>query len=315
LELERIGVILTVCSKNNEADVLNVWEHHPDMLLRREHFAAWRINWNNKADNINDIAKELNIGLDSLVFIDDSPAERELVKQALPEISVPDFPAYPYCYPVFIKQLTDDYFSTYKATQEDLTKTRQYRENAERAQYKNQFTDVQEYLRNMKIELTIEKLNEFNIMRCAQMTQKTNQFNLTTRRYTETEIRNISDAGNWVYGLRVKDRFGDNGLTGLIIIKTSDQTANIDTLLLSCRILGKDIEYAFLFFMLLKLKKTGLRKVLAEYGKTPKNMQVEDFYEKCGFQLKECLQNRKCYELVLDKTDFVLSDIYKMEEI
>jgi FkbH-like protein len=285
------------------------------MLLRKKHFAAYRINWNNKVENIKDIVAELNIGLDSVVFIDDSPAERELVKQMLPEVSVPEFPAYPYLYPVFVKQLTDNYFSTYQLTKEDILKTRQYKENAERVQYKNRFTDLKSYLYSLKIELIIERLNEFNIIRFAQMTQKTNQFNLTTHRYTETDIQNISEAGGLVYGLRVKDKFGDNGLTGLIIIKVDEQAANIDTFLLSCRILGKDIEYAFLTYVLIKIKNDGIKHVFAEYDKTLKNIQVENFYERCGFEIKNCLPDHKHYELVLDKAVLALSDIYKMEEV
>ncbi|MDR1503992.1 MAG: HAD-IIIC family phosphatase [Prevotella sp.] len=317
LELAREGIILTVCSKNNESDVLMVWEQHPDMLLRKEQFVAYRINWNNKADNIKDIATELNIGLDSVVFIDDNPSERELVKQMLPEVSVPEFPAHPYLYPAFVKQLTDNYFSSYRLTQEDLLKTQQYKENAERVQYRNQFTDLKSYLRSLEIELNIEKLNEFNITRFSQMTQKTNQFNLTTRRYTETEIQNMSDAGALAYGLRVKDKFGDNGLTGLIIIKADENSAcaHIDTFLLSCRILGKDIECALLTYMLIKMKNAGIKQVFAEYNKTSKNTQVMKFYDGYGFEIKECLPDHKYYELILDKADLALSDIYKVEEI
>jgi FkbH-like protein len=315
LELMHEGIILTVCSKNNESDVLTLWEQHPDMPLRKEQFVTYRINWNNKADNIKDIVAELNIGLDSVVFIDDNPSERELVKQMLPEVSVPDFPAYPYLYPVFVKQLANNYFSSYKLTQEDLLKTQQYKKNAERAQHRNQFTDLKSYLRSLEIKLIIEKLNEFNITRFAQMTKKTNQFNLTTHRYTEAEIQRMSDTGSLVYGLRVKDKFGDNGLTGFIIIKLDGKTASIDTLLLSCRILGKEIEYAFFSYMLRKIKNIGINQVFAEYDKTSKNMQVADFYESCGFEVKECLPDRKCYEFVLDKTDLTLFNIYKVEEL
>jgi FkbH-like protein len=299
LELNRMGIIFTVCSKNNKADVFAVWENHPDMLLKKDNFSVYRINWNNKADNIKEIAQELNIGLDSMVFIDDNPAERELIKQALPEVCVPEFPAHPYLYPVFIKQLTDNYFSAYTLTQEDLSKTQQYKENAERAQYKNQFTDMDAYLRSLEIKLTIEKLNDFNKARFAQMTQKTNQFNLTTRRYTETETQSFTDNGGLVYGLRVKDKFGDNGLTGLIIILLEKQTAYIDTLLLSCRILGKEIEYVFVKYILMKLKRIGIQQVQASYIKTAKNGQVEKFYDNIGFTRKRTLTDSTDYELIL----------------
>jgi len=315
LELSRMGIILAVCSKNNESDVFNVWENHPDMLLRKDNFSAYRINWNNKADNIKEIAQELNIGLDSMVFIDDNPAERELIKQALPEVYAPEFPAHPYLLPVFIKQLTDYYFSAYTLTQEDFVKAQQYKENAERAQYKNQFTDMGAYLRSLEIKLTIEKLNEFNKARFAQMTQKTNQFNLTTRRYTETEIQSFADNGGLVYGLRVKDKFGDNGLTGLLIVSLEKQTAYIDTLLLSCRILGKDIEYVFVTYILMKLKEIGIQQVLAYYIKTTKNEQVEQFYDKLGFTAKKTLPDCKNYELAFQNKEFSLPDIYTVEDL
>jgi len=315
LELSRIGIILALCSKNNEDEVFTVLDNHPDVLLKRDNFSAYRINWNNKADNIREIALELNIGLDSMVFIDDNPVERELIRQALPEVSVPEFPVRPYLYPVFIKQLTDDFFNTYALTQEDLVKTQQYKENAERAHYKNQFTDMDDYLRSLEIRLTIEKLNEFNKARFAQMTQKTNQFNLTTRRYTETEIQAFVDNGALVCGLRVEDRFGDNGLTGLIVVIIENETAFIDTLLLSCRILGRKIESVFVTFILMKLKEMCIQQVRASYIKTTKNGQVEKFYDSIGFTVKKITPYNTDYELVLGNKIFSLSDIYTVEEL
>jgi len=315
LELSRIGVILTVCSKNDEFDVFDVLDNHPDMLLKRDNFSAYKINWKNKADNIKEIAMELNIGIDSMVFIDDNPAEREFIKQTLPEVSVPDFPEHPYQYPVFIKYLIDNYFNAYILTQEDFVKSRQYKENTERALYRSQFTDIDTYLRSLEIKLTIEKLNEFNKTRFAQMTQKTNQFNLTTRRYTETEIQSFADNGGLVYGLLVKDKFGDNGYTGLMIILLEEQTAYIDSLLLSCRILGKKIEYAFVKYILMKLKKMGIRRVRASYIKTTKNRQVENFYDSIGFSEKITLSEIKEYELSFQNKDFSLPDIYTLEDL
>jgi FkbH-like protein len=250
-----------------------------------------------------------------MVFIDDNPAERELVKQILPEVCVPEFPAQPYLFPVFIKQLTDDYFSTYALTQEDLVKTQQYKENAERTQYKNSFVDMDAYLRSLEISLTVEKLNDFNKARFAQMTQKTNQFNLTTQRYTETEIQSFSNNGNLVYGLRVKDKFGDNGLTGLLIILLNNQIAYIDTLLLSCRILGKEIEYVFVKYILMKLKKIGIQQVQASYLNTAKNEQVKNFYDAIGFTVTKASPERIDYELILADKDFALSDTYKVEDV
>jgi FkbH-like protein len=313
-ELRCNGIIISVCSKNNEADVLAVWENHPDMRLHKADFVTYRINWNNKADNIKDIAEELNIGLESMVFVDDNPAERELIKQVLPDVSVPDFPVHPYLLPFFVKKLTDDYFCAYKLTNEDYSKTQEYIENAKRTQYKEQFVDMDMYLHSLEIELIIEEMNKYNISRLAQMTQKTNQFNLTTKRYTESDIQAFADTGAWICGLRVKDKFGDSGLTGLMILKIDGQMADIDTLLLSCRILGKEIEYAFVKYMLMKLKEVGMERVTAVYIKTSKNGQVENFYDKFGFEVTKSTDDYKNYLLDLNQKKYFISDKYKVRE-
>ena len=315
LNLSRNGIILTVCSKNNEEDVLEAWEQNPNMILKKEHFVTYRINWNNKADNIKEIAEELNIGLESLVFVDDNPTERELVKQMLPMVEVPDFPKHPYLYLEFAQNLTDNYFRTYALTGEDLNKTQQYKENAERAQFKQSFTDYSDYLKSLDMELTMEKLSDFNIARFAQMTQKTNQFNLTTKRYTETDLKSMANDGYLMYGIRVKDKFGDNGLTGLIIIKPNSNTADIDSLLLSCRILGKGIEIEFVKYIISKLKDTGIQCLSATYIKTLKNVQVVDFYDKLGFTIREgSTEENKIYTLNLKDFEYTRSSIYKIEE-
>ena len=313
-ELSHIGIILALCSKNNESDVLKVFDCHPDILLKKDMFSAYRINWNNKVENIKEIAQELNIGLESIVFIDDNPAERDLIRQALPQVSVPTFPLHPYLFPLFAKKLTDDYFCAYSLTHEDLSKTRQYKENAERIQYKDQFVDMDAYLRSLEIKLTIETLNEFNKARLAQMTQKTNQFNLTTKRYTETEIQSFANMNGLIYGLRVSDKFGDNGLTGLIIVDIDQQKASIDTFLLSCRILGKGIEFAFVKYILSKLKGKGVTHIRAKYIKTAKNMQVEKFYDSIGFTMKDSNPDCTNYTLNIEYTDFFVPEIYKLCE-
>lgn len=194
-ELARTGVILAVCSKNNEADVLEVWERNPELVLRRGDFAARRINWRDKAGNIRELAAELNIGLDSMVFVDDNPAERELVRRMVPEVAVPDFPEQPYRLPEFLRDMADRYFRIYALTAEDRAKTEQYRANAARAEAARGYADFGDYLRSLGMVLTIRRADDFTRPRVAQMTQKTNQFNLTTRRYSEADIRRIEDSG------------------------------------------------------------------------------------------------------------------------
>ena len=313
LELGRNGIILTVCSKNNEVDVLSAWNDHPEMVLRKEHFVAWRINWKNKADNIKEIATELNIGLDSIVFVDDNPTERELVKQLLPTVSVPDFPGNPYLFSPFSCFLTRNYFRAYRLTEEDTTKVKQYKDNVERVRSRGQFVDFESYLKSLEIELSIELMDEFNIVRMAQMTQKTNQFNLTTRRYTETDIREFVTNGGRVWGLRVKDRFGDNGLTGLMIVTINQGEAMIDSLLLSCRILGKNIEDIFVRYTLSLLKLEGIRTIHAMYIPTVKNGQVKDFYDKIGLRLVENKEGTCYYSGDLSELNLSLSKIYKLK--
>jgi FkbH-like protein len=299
LELSRQGVILAACSKNNIEDVRQMWHEHPDILLKKEHFAALRINWNNKAENIREMAQELNIGLDSLVFLDDSPSERELVKRFLSEVTVPDFPAQPYMLPVFFKKIVEQYFAIYALTEEDKTKNEQYKANAQRIQAQRSFTNMDEYLRWLEIELTVTDVNDLTLARAAQMTQKTNQFNLSTRRYTDTDLRSKLSAGSRIFTLSVRDKFGDSGITGLCIIDFAGETAYLDSFLLSCRILGKHIEDVFLNFVLDQLKQQGIKTVQAQYIPTVKNMQVKDFYAENGFQII-AQDEKNCTEYSID---------------
>ncbi|MCM1483316.1 MAG: HAD-IIIC family phosphatase [Muribaculaceae bacterium] len=300
VSLVNSGVILTVCSKNNEVDVKELWAKNPFVKLGPKHIAAYRINWQNKADNIRELAKELNIGLDSMVFVDDNPTERELVRQQLPMVVVPEFPRRPYELMDFYKKLVNDYFRTYRLTNEDLSKTEQYKANARRASEQARFTDLTDFIRSLDIHIDIVGANEFNIPRIVQMTQKTNQFNLTTHRYTEADINSLIVKGYDIYCISVSDKFGDNGITGEILISNRGEIAIIDTLLLSCRILGKNIEAAFVKSILNILYNKGIRLVKAKYIPTAKNSQVADFYDKLGFDVINEEDGAKEYELKLE---------------
>jgi FkbH-like protein len=310
LELSRQGIILVVCSKNNIDDVRQMWSEHPDVALKEEHFAALRINWSNKADNIREMAQELNIGLDGFVFLDDNPSERELIKKYLPEVTVPDFPEQPYLLPTFFKKIVEEYFAVYALTNEDRAKTEQYKANILRANMQRSFTNMDEYIRSLEIELKIAEANELTLSRVAQMTQKTNQFNLTTRRYTDADLKDMLHTGYRIFTLSVSDKFGDSGLTGTCIVKIENDKAAINSLLLSCRVLGKDIEYAFIKHVLKTLQSEGIAEVSASYIPTAKNPQAAEFYEKAGLALeyeKQC----KRYEINLSKTTITLSSNYK----
>jgi FkbH-like protein len=312
LELNRQGVILAVSSKNNIEDVRKVWKEHPDAALKEEHFAALRIDWNNKADNIRDMAQKLNIGLDSFVFLDDNPSERELVKKYLPEVTVPDFPEQPYLLPTIFKKVVEQYFAVYTLTEEDKEKTEQYKANALRTNAQRSFTNMEEYIRSLEIALKIAEDNDLTLSRAAQMTQKTNQFNLTTRRYTDADLRNMLRAGNRIFTLSVSDKFGDSGLTGTCIVKIENDRTEIDSLLLSCRILGKDIEKSFVKQVLITLQSEGVTEVSATYIPTAKNAQVAEFYESVGFVLEhEDEKQIKYYRINLSKTVITLSPNYR----
>ena len=307
LQLSKAGVILAVCSKNNEADVLEAWDKNPFMVLKKEHFAAYRINWTDKATNIKELADELNIGLDSFVFVDDNPTERELIKQMLPMVSVPEFPSQPYELPVFFRQMVDDYFKVYSITEEDKKKTEQYKANAARAQAQHSFADFGAFLESLDIQMTIEAANEFNIPRIAQMTQKTNQFNLTTKRYTDADVKGFLAKGWKIWCISVADRFGDNGITGCIMINGDE----IDTFLLSCRILGKGIEKAFIKKIMALLKESGMSSVKASYLPTVKNVQVANFYDTCGFVcVVQETDGSKAYVLDLNDADLEIEKYY-----
>jgi len=306
LALADQGVILTVCSKNNLEDVRTFWQNHPFNLIREEHLAAYRINWNNKADNIREIARELNIGLDSMVFIDDNPSERELIKGMLPEVSVVEFPSQPYLLPNLIYFVADRYFQIYSLTKEDVFKTEQYKKNALREREKERFSNFEEYLRSLQLELTITEAQLLMVDRIAQMTQKTNQFNLTTKRYTTSDIQEFMNHGDWVETLAVRDRFGDNGVTGLLIAVRKGECAEIDTLLMSCRILGKGIETEFVTYVMSRIFASGISVIQATYVPTSKNAQVSDFYDRLGFENL----GGGIYQITKENFNYVANNLY-----
>lgn len=302
LEAAENGVIITVCSKNNEEDVLEAFANHPFQLIKENHLSAYRINWQDKATNINELSEELNIGLDSIVFIDDNPIERERVRQMLPMVAVPDFPEHPYLMSDFFKRVYDEYFQINKITNEDKNKNQQYISNSERNVFKKTFGNVDEYLESLEMELDVIKADKFTVSRISQMTQKTNQFNLTTRRYSENDLYQFIENSNLVHCLSVRDKFGDNGVTVASIILIEKDIAEIDSFLLSCRILGRNIESAYLNFLINMVFDKGIRKIKAKYIPTQKNRQTEFFYLNNGFNLDATSENgEKNYILNLEQ--------------
>ena len=285
LEFSKKGVVLAVSSKNNLADVQNLFETRKDLKIKLSDFSAYRINWNDKPQNIIEIAKELNIGTDSIVFLDDNPAERSMVKKMLPKVVVPDFPLQPYKIAEFTRQVYNEYFAVYKLTDEDKRKKEQYSHNTLRKKEETLYSTKEDFLKALKLQITVSLASEITLPRVSQMTQKTNQFNLTTKRYSQSDIKHLMNNNYRVWHASVKDKFGDNGITALAIINVKADTAVIDSFLLSCRILGKGIEKIFLTCILNELFVNGVKKVNAVYIPSGKNVQTKMFFENMGFKV------------------------------
>jgi len=295
------GILIALCSKNNEPDVEEVFQKHPDMLLKKEHIATFQINWQDKATNLRQIAVDLNIGLDSIVFIDDSEFEVNLIREMLPEVESL----------LLSKERAVEYrdllashglFDTLTFSAEDRNRGAMYQAEGTRKKLKKQVTDLESYYKSLEMVVYINFADEFSIPRIAQQTQKTNQFNLTTRRYSEANIKAYmeSEISDVIY-LRLIDKFGDSGIVGTSILKYDDDRAIFDTFLLSCRVLGRGVENAFIAQILKLAKKRNCKWAIGEYYATRKNIQVRDFYRKHGF--KEIMEENKkpgqvfCFEL------------------
>ncbi|PPQ27034.1 HAD-IIIC family phosphatase [Rhodopila globiformis] len=286
-ELGRRGVILAVCSKNDEANALEPFDKHPDMVLKRGDIASFVANWQNKADNIRAIAQDLNIGLDALCFVDDNPFERNLVRQELPMVAVPEVPDDPTFYPLALAD--GGYFEGLSVTEEDRERTGQYQGNRAREALKAAVTDLPSYLRSLEMQLVWKRFDTIGLQRIVQLINKSNQFNLTTRRYTEADVLAVM-ADDTAFGLqlRLTDRFGDNGIIAIIIGRLQDnKDLTIDTWLMSCRVLGRQVEPTTLNLIAQEAARLGARRLAGEYIPTKKNGMVKDHYARLGFTVME----------------------------
>jgi FkbH-like protein len=283
LKMHDAGILLTIASKNNPDDALEVLRDHPSMVLKQEHFAAVRINWQDKATNVRELADELNLGVDSFVFLDDNPVEREWLRRALPAVLVPDLPPDPVDRPSFLRQAPA--FQRVTVTEADRARAETYAVQAHRTELRSSASSFEEFLASLEQEVTIEPLQPQSLARAAQMCQRTNQFNLTTRRYTAAELEGmLRSAESEVHVLSVKDRFGDSGITGLGILKLNGDSAEVDSLLLSCRVLGRRVEDVLLHVLAERARERGLRYLVGRYIPTAKNLQVASFYPQRGFE-------------------------------
>ena len=283
LSLHKRGIILAVNSKNNFDDAMKVIREHPNMILKEENFACLKINWNDKVTNLKEISQEVNIGLDSMVFFDDDKINRDFVRSVIPEVMTVEMSDDPSQYVSMLLELTD--FNVIEITAEDKQRGKMYLEQRKRTELQKTTTDLHEYLKKLNIKLFIKNADEFSIPRISQLILKTNQFNLTTKRYQEEDVKNFSNNDKKIVGCaRVEDKFGDNGITGVFIVdKENNNEWIIDTFLLSCRVIGRGIEEGIMNHIVSLAKKQNVSKITANFIPTKKNQPAESFLPTFGF--------------------------------
>lgn len=291
LEFQKRGFILAICSKNNPEDVQGVLDNHPHQVLRKHHFAAQRVNWLPKPENLISLAEELNLGLESFVFVDDSDHECSIILNQLPQVQVIQTPTKPVEIPACLEQISR--LEILSLTQEDQQKTQLYAQEQQRKIFQTKLdvdgNDIRHYLESLNMEMSININSTDNISRLAQLTQKTNQFNLTTRRYSEQEILHFIESAQWtVASFSLADNFGNSGIVGLALFHhLNSSETEIDSFLMSCRVIGRQAETAFLIFMLNYLASNKVASVAADYLQTHKNGLVSHFYDDHGFLLEK----------------------------
>ncbi|HOD15757.1 MAG TPA: HAD-IIIC family phosphatase [Spirochaetota bacterium] len=282
-ELKKRGILLAVCSKNTEEIAREPFEKHPDMVLRMEDISIFVANWDNKADNIRRIQSVLNIGFDSMVFIDDNPVEREMVKTHVPDVTVPDMPEDPAEYAGFLRSL--NLFETASFSEEDESRTEQYQQEAKRKIAQEVYTNEDDFLASLNMKAAVSPFNKFNTPRVSQLTQRSNQFNLRTVRYTEDDIAKIAASAEYLNrAFSLKDKFGDYGLISVIILHKREDALFIDTWIMSCRVLKRGMEIFTLNEIVRIAREAGFKKIIGEYLPTPKNGLVKNHYADLGFQ-------------------------------
>ena len=294
------GILLAINSKNNLEEAMKAINEHSHMVLREKHFVAIRINWQDKVQNMVEIAKEINIGLDSMVFVDDNVREREQVKQALPQVLVVDLPSSPFLYRQTLENMND--FNVLALTEEDKTRGEMYHAKKKREELRESISSLEDFLKSLKIKIVIKFDDHMNIPRIVRMVNKTNQFNLTTRRYTDAEIAKMKREKERfkIYSMQVSDRLGDEGIVGVAIVRKEPKTWTLDSFLLSCRVIGRKVETAFLAKIVEDAKEYDVTTLVGEYIPTPKNALVKSFYADHGFE--ELEQERDIHRWKLDLT-------------
>jgi len=282
-DLARRGILLAVCSKNNSADAMEAISGHPGMILGPRDFAALRIDWNDKAANLRELAAELNIGLDSIAFLDDNPVERQHVREQAPEAIVIELPEDPMGFAAAVRDCP--WFERLALSDEDRKRGEYYAAQRERGELERTVTSKEDFYRSLDQVVEISAVNAQTIARVAQLTQKTNQFNLTTKRYSEPQIAAMARDPEWrVWSLRVTDRYADNGLVGVAIARVEGGIFEIDSFLMSCRVIGRTVETALLAHVVTEARTQGFATLQGWYLPTRKNAPAADFYARHGFE-------------------------------
>ena len=282
LSLRARGIVLAVSSKNDDAVARQVFREHPDMLLREDHIAVFQANWNDKATNIKAIADELSLGLDAMVFLDDNPVERALVRRFLPQVAVPELPEDPALYARTLAAA--GYFEAVVVSEEDRARADFYQGNARRAALGKAVGDVGDYLAALDMEIDFRPFDRINRARIYQLINKSNQFNLTTRRYTESEVEALEQQdGVFTLQVRLSDRFGDNGMISVVICRQVERSWIIDSWLMSCRVLGRGVERMVLRHLIKQARSRRIATLIGDYIPTPRNALVRDHYPELGF--------------------------------
>ena len=283
LDLRRRGVVLAVCSKNDDTIARQPFRSHPEMLLKEADLAVFAANWDDKATNIERIARQLELGLDAMVLLDDNPVERAQVRAALPQVAVPEIGDDPSAYPRIL--LSAGYFDSVGFTQEDLTRAQSYSSNAERAQALEGSRNLDDFLRSLQMEVEFARFNARGRKRIGQLINKTNQFNVTTRRYTEQQVASLEDSSDhYTLQVTVRDKFGDNGMIGVVICTIAPERWDVDTWLMSCRVLNRGVEQAVCNRVARDAKRAGAKRLTAIYVPTERNGIVADLFQRLGFE-------------------------------
>ncbi|MBF0194404.1 MAG: HAD family hydrolase [Magnetococcales bacterium] len=283
LNLRNRGVVLAVCSKNDDNNARLPFRKHPDMILKEEHIAVFLANWNDKASNLEEIARGLNIGLDALVFLDDNPAERAQVREALPQVAVPELPDDPAFYPRTL--LSGGYFETIAYTPDDRQRAEQYQANTQRTNLQSSSRNIDDFLQSLAMKAQVSQFDQLGRSRIVQLINKTNQFNLTTRRYTEAEVIAMqNDASIYTMQVRMQDRFGDNGMISVVICRAHGTVWDIDIWLMSCRVLKRRVEEFVLDQLVTAAKKHGITALQGVWIPSSRNDLVKDHYANLNFK-------------------------------